>query len=277
MPRIDLIQPRGGTAAQWTSVNPVLENQEYGYETDTRLHKYGDGVTAWNDLPYAGEIIPTIQEVLTAGDEVAGDQKIRFIKQQMGVDVQNDFLFSGTSFGSIYIDNVSGVSSGIISALTGYKLFYDDGVDICNLLLRSNSIIADKVINYDSDLSADFTSRTLPDVEWVNAAILEGDKEIATYSATTTTTTTLDCDTFDSTYQVITTETDFRFINTPALGESFVKTIEFITTASEIVTFKTADKVIGTPVNDNTTVNMATINFANYPTIGLRVTVSIIS
>lgn len=53
MPREDLIQLRGGTAAAWAAANPVLDDREPGVETDTRKIKYGDGVTAWNVLPYA--------------------------------------------------------------------------------------------------------------------------------------------------------------------------------------------------------------------------------
>lgn len=52
MPRIATITPRGGTAAQWTSANPVLLARELGIETDTQKSKYGDGTTAWNSLPY---------------------------------------------------------------------------------------------------------------------------------------------------------------------------------------------------------------------------------
>lgn len=44
---------RRRTAADWTSVNEVLLSAEAGLETDTRRVKYGDGVTAWNSLPYA--------------------------------------------------------------------------------------------------------------------------------------------------------------------------------------------------------------------------------
>lgn len=47
---------RGDTAANWTSVNPVLDVREPGVETDTRKFKFGDGATAWNALPYAGSI-----------------------------------------------------------------------------------------------------------------------------------------------------------------------------------------------------------------------------
>jgi hypothetical protein len=47
-------QFRGDTAANWTSVNPVLLAKELGLETDTNKFKFGDGVTAWTGLPYAG-------------------------------------------------------------------------------------------------------------------------------------------------------------------------------------------------------------------------------
>lgn len=46
------IQLRRDTAANWTSVNPILAEGELGFETDTLLYKLGDGVTAWNSLAY---------------------------------------------------------------------------------------------------------------------------------------------------------------------------------------------------------------------------------
>jgi hypothetical protein len=45
---------RRGTAAQWTSLNPVLSSGEPGFETDTKKFKVGDGSTAWSGLRYAG-------------------------------------------------------------------------------------------------------------------------------------------------------------------------------------------------------------------------------
>lgn len=54
MPQIDPIQLRAGTAAAWTSANPVLMSAEPGLETDTKKVKYGDGVTVWTSLPYSG-------------------------------------------------------------------------------------------------------------------------------------------------------------------------------------------------------------------------------
>lgn len=43
---------RKGTAAQWTSANPILLSGEIGYETDTGKQKIGDGATAWTALAY---------------------------------------------------------------------------------------------------------------------------------------------------------------------------------------------------------------------------------
>lgn len=46
------IQLRHDTAANWTSVNPILLEGEVGIETDTNKTKIGDGTTAWNSLAY---------------------------------------------------------------------------------------------------------------------------------------------------------------------------------------------------------------------------------
>lgn len=47
------IKLRRDVANIWTLGNPVLSAGEPGLETDTSYIKYGDGVTAWNDLAYA--------------------------------------------------------------------------------------------------------------------------------------------------------------------------------------------------------------------------------
>jgi hypothetical protein len=52
MPQNVPIQFRRGTAALWTSTNPVLSAGETGYETDTKRTKIGDGASAWTILSY---------------------------------------------------------------------------------------------------------------------------------------------------------------------------------------------------------------------------------
>ena len=70
MPVVTQIQIRRGTASQWTSANPTLASGEWGFETDTKKGKIGDGVTAWNSLAYVlgvGDI-----EGVTAGSGLSG-------------------------------------------------------------------------------------------------------------------------------------------------------------------------------------------------------------
>lgn len=49
------IQWRRDTAANWTTVNPILASGEAGFETDTNKFKLGDGTTAWSSLTYKSE------------------------------------------------------------------------------------------------------------------------------------------------------------------------------------------------------------------------------
>lgn len=64
------IQVRRGTAADWTSVNPVLAAGELGVESDTNLFKFGNGSTAWASLDYANknnaEVIEIAQDAIDA-------------------------------------------------------------------------------------------------------------------------------------------------------------------------------------------------------------------
>ncbi len=64
------IQVRRGTAADWTSVNPVLAAGEMGVESDTNLFKFGNGSTAWASLSYANknnaEVIEIAQDAIDA-------------------------------------------------------------------------------------------------------------------------------------------------------------------------------------------------------------------
>lgn len=67
------IQQRLDTEFNWSAVNPVLFEGEAGHESDTGAWKVGDGVTAWNDLPYkdgvdsvagrTGDVVLTVADV----------------------------------------------------------------------------------------------------------------------------------------------------------------------------------------------------------------------
>jgi hypothetical protein len=49
---VSRILVRQDTAANWASANPVLARGETGLDLTSGLQKLGDGVTAWNALPF---------------------------------------------------------------------------------------------------------------------------------------------------------------------------------------------------------------------------------
>lgn len=70
---------RSGTAAEWTTVNPILAAGEPGYETDTKTFRVGDGLTAFTSLPgfaLATGVPPNARQIATdnaAGTDGGGD------------------------------------------------------------------------------------------------------------------------------------------------------------------------------------------------------------
>lgn len=55
------IQLRRGTAALWTSTNPILAAGEPGVESDTGYMKIGNGTSTWTALAYVNQIaFPTM-------------------------------------------------------------------------------------------------------------------------------------------------------------------------------------------------------------------------
>jgi hypothetical protein len=59
---------RNDTAAAWEAANPVLLKGEPGFDQTNKRLKFGDGVTAWNDLPY---VDPEVINNLLSDDEKA--------------------------------------------------------------------------------------------------------------------------------------------------------------------------------------------------------------
>lgn len=110
------IKLRNGTAASWTSTNPVLSIAEPGAETDTQLFKIGDGVTAWNSLAYSGSTGPT----QTAPTRNLGD----------GSD-GNITISSGTTTltRDMYYNNLTLSGTGIL-VNNGYKIFVKNILDL---------------------------------------------------------------------------------------------------------------------------------------------------
>ena len=76
------MQQRRGTAAQWTTANPILAAGEIGFETDNNKFKIGDGVNHWDDLSYFSDAAsisalvdgaPALMDTLNEISEALGD------------------------------------------------------------------------------------------------------------------------------------------------------------------------------------------------------------
>jgi hypothetical protein len=76
---------RRGTAAEWTAANPILASGEFGYETDTKKLKIGNGTSAWSALAYAGaeDVIPA-SAITARGQLITGSDSADFAVLSIG-------------------------------------------------------------------------------------------------------------------------------------------------------------------------------------------------
>ncbi len=162
------MQQRRGTAAQWTSADPILEAGEIGFETDTNKFKIGDGVNHWEDLIYYASaadlaaLVDNAPELLNTLNELAA-----------AIGDDPDFLNS--------------INESITNAVTMSNDYTDQSV----APIANN--IADAVSEHNSDTTSVHgiaNTATLADQSYVDLAITgaEGytDNAISTHSAETT-------------------------------------------------------------------------------------------
>ena len=93
----DKIQHRRDTRARWEEFNPVLSEGELGLVTDNpNLYKMGDGINAWNDLPYRG-FNGNIATLPGNGEDTVMSQKVT-------TEYLSDALWSNFYNGRVTID-----------------------------------------------------------------------------------------------------------------------------------------------------------------------------
>lgn len=93
---------RGRTAAEWAAINEVLLDRELGLETDTRKFKFGDGLTPWSDLAYAG----------------GGEGAVSSVNGQVG-DVELDAAAVGAATPAEVAEAIAALKSYVDSRPTG--------------------------------------------------------------------------------------------------------------------------------------------------------------
>ena len=86
------IQIRRDTSKAWEANNPVLALGEPGLETDTFIVKYGDGSSAWNDLPYAN--IDSLADFTT--NNLTEGSRLYFTNARVYANIVNAGFISST-------------------------------------------------------------------------------------------------------------------------------------------------------------------------------------
>lgn len=115
------IKLRRDTAANWFDANPILSAGEPGLETDTRQIKYGDGVTAWRELEYAGTNIKSMGPVTVATQDPhiwvnkLGKPKNNMYATNLAYDSQGNLVVVSTAIGGI-----TGVDTGPVMNVTKF-------------------------------------------------------------------------------------------------------------------------------------------------------------
>lgn len=166
MARVNLIQLRGGTAAAWTSANPVLELREPGVETDTRRFKFGDGVTAWNSLPYASADshflgVYVDETALTTAHADAEEGDYAYVDAGVGTPVEmwiwddddEEWIQSGSPAGGTW-----GSITGTLSAQTDLQNALDAKFSIAQARATRTVTGADAAVQTDDNALIIFNS-----------------------------------------------------------------------------------------------------------------------
>jgi len=128
-----IVEASSGTAAAWTSADTVLNQGEWGYETDTGKAKIGDGSTAWTSLGYAagsGVVTATQYDTGWVANSDWTDLNVS-INHALNANLSNmivNFLLSsdGTDNESIMPKHVSYDRASVSDQAQGVVFFQDD-------------------------------------------------------------------------------------------------------------------------------------------------------
>jgi hypothetical protein len=137
------MQQRRGTAAQWTSADPILAAGEIGFESDTGFFKMGDGINHWEDLSYFKDLgdlagsfddyVPLSQKgaangvaTLNADSQIPVAQLSAIIQGAPGaLDTLNELANAITDTGGLVQQKIDAALGNQFIAGTGINLSYN--------------------------------------------------------------------------------------------------------------------------------------------------------
>lgn len=180
------IQVRRGTAAQWTSTNPILASGEWGYETDTGKVKIGNGATAWTSLPYSGAS-GTVTSItagtglsggtITSSGTIAIDSTVATLTGTQAL-TNKDLTGAGNTFPTSLV-TLTGSQTLTNKTLTAPVISTITNTGTLTLPTSTGTVALTSDITVTPTSTTTFTNKTLTDAK-VNLAF---DAETASYTA----------------------------------------------------------------------------------------------
>ncbi len=164
------IKLRRGTAAEWSTANPILANGEPGVEIDTGRYKTGNGTSAWNALPYADNY--SLDRAHHTGTQPLSslDGLLEYIQDRLGTDlvagagITITYDDGGTGKTTITSTGGSGTGTGVtdpevvrdtistaLVAGTGIAITKDDALDTITIAVTA---APDPIPTYASEAAA---------------------------------------------------------------------------------------------------------------------------
>lgn len=159
------MQQRAGTSSQWSTANTVLLAGEHGFDTTLKKFKIGDGVTAWNSLPFAtytpAEVDALLADYATTADvqaainEIFDDENVWTAKQTISHgDLANPIELNNTSVDSDAVDFLW--SFGKFSLTSSDSVSYTNHVYCMGLNVSQSRVAKDPTKPY---MALQFESR----------------------------------------------------------------------------------------------------------------------
>ncbi len=283
------MQQRRGTAAQWTSANPILAAGEIGFETDTGKFKIGNGSSNWSSIVYyasaedlsslidgAPELLNTLNELAAAiGDDPSFITSVATNLSNHEADTTGVHGITDTALLATLTDiqthnndttGVHGISDTSVLALV---------TDVSTAQSAAESHADSAVSTHNSDTTqvhgiADTAALALlTDVSTAqSAAESHADSAVSTHNSDTTNvhgiadtsalTTTTDVNTLISNHNAVTTNVhgiadtaDIVLTSDARLSDERTPTDNTVTTEKIANSAVTADKIAGDAVTES--------------------------
>lgn len=159
------MKQRTDTKANWTSNNPVLLLGELGMVSDDpNLYKVGDGITAWNALPFRGFTGTIVQETGTGEDTVMSQKAVTEkltelsdkIDESAGeVRADGNYPNMSVGFAANLIGRGESIASEIGFRASGGKSIEDGSARITEL--QGNAVVWNQLLNESKLVASDAT------------------------------------------------------------------------------------------------------------------------